>query len=283
MRENLFDLDLQYFAEDEDAGANEVEDTADLQEDESSEGESEDTGEEVEAAEPQPEQTPEENARYAAIRRKAEDDARRKYEIEMGQMNQQIAAMCKGITHPTTGQPITNVRDYMDALAIQQRQASEQELQEKGVDPSMINRMIETNPVVMQAQRVIEQSMATEAEAMIQNDLAQISQYDPSIKSINDLAALPNFPDILERVQRGANLVEAYKTVNFDNFMQHTNKAARQQAINQMRGKSHLATQSTNVDTNDDYEEVPAEIMARFKAEGKTEKQIRELYKKVPH
>lgn len=283
MRENLFDLDLQYFAEDEDAGANEVEDTADLQEDESSEGESEDTGEEVEAAEPQPEQTPEENARYAAIRRKAEDDARRKYEIEMGQMNQQIAAMCKGITHPTTGQPITNVRDYMDALAIQQRQASEQELQEKGVDPSMINRMIETNPVVMQAQRVIEQSMATEAEAMIQNDLAQISQYDPSIKSINDLAALPNFPDILERVQRGANLVEAYKTVNFDNFMQHTNKAARQQAINQMRGKSHLATQSTNVATNDDYEEVPAEIMARFKAEGKTEKQIRELYKKVPH
>ena len=237
----------------------------------------------MEAAEPQPEQTPEENARYAAIRRKAEDDARRRYETEQKQMDMQIAAMCKGITHPTTGQPITNVRDYMDALAIQQRQASEQELQEKGVDPSMINRMIETNPVVMQAQRVIEQSMATEAEAMIQNDLAQISQYDPSIKSINDLAALPNFPDILERVQRGANLVEAYKTVNFDNFMQHTNKAARQQAINQMRGKSHLATQSTNVATNDDYEEVPAEIMARFKAEGKTEKQIRELYKKVPH
>jgi len=281
MRENLFDLDLQYFAEGEDAGV-EVSEAAEPTEDDTTETESEETGvtEESGNAEP-PEQSAEENARYAAMRRRAEEEARRKYENEMGQMNQQIAAMCRGITHPTTGQPITNVRDYMDALAIQQRQASEQELQEKGIDPSLINRMVETNPVVMQAQRVIEQSMATEAEAMLQNDLAQISQYDPSIKNINDLAALPNFPEILDKVNRGANLVEAYKTVNFDNFMAHTSDAARQQAINQMRGKSHLASQTTGVSPSDDFVEVPADTMARFKADGKTEKQIRSLYKTV--
>ena len=48
-----------------------------------------------------------------------------------------------------------------------------------------------------------------------------------------------------------------------------------------MRGKSHLPSQGKGVDQADEYIEVPAEIMARWKEDGKTEKQIRELYKKV--
>ena len=276
MKKNLFDLDLQYFAEGEEAGENEVSEPAEQTEDATDVDEE---GENVEPAEPH-EQSAEENAKYAAIRRKAEEDARRRYDNEIGRIDQQIAAMCRGISHPVTGQPITNVRDYVDALTIQQRQAREQELQEKGIDPSMIDRMIESNPVVMQAQRVIEHSKMAEAEYALQNDLAEIMKYDPSIKGINDLSSLPNFPEILDRVQRGASLIDAYKMVNFDAFMQHTNEAARQQAINQMRGKNHL-TQSTGVAQTDEYVEVPKEIMSRWKAEGKTEKQIRDLYKKV--
>lgn len=276
MKKNLFDLDLQYFG-DEDTGE-EVQETADLAEDETEATETE-TDVETGAVEPEP-QSAEENARYAAIRRRAEDDARRRYESEIGSLNQQITAMCQGITHPVTGQPITNVRDYFDALSVQQRQANEQELQEKGVDPAIIDRMIASNPTVMQAQHVIEQSKIAEAEYALQNDLAEITKYDPSIKSMQDLASLPNFPEILDRVTRGASIVDAYKMVNFDNFMQHTNAAARQQAINQMRGKDHLATQ-TGVAQSDEFVEVPAEIMNRMKSEGKTEKQIRELYKTV--
>ena len=230
--------------------------------------------------EPEP-QSAEDNARYAAIRRKAEEDAKRKYESELGSLNQQISAMCQGITHPVTGQPITNVRDYVEALQIQQKQAREQELKDKGIDPSMIDRMIESNPVVMQAQQVIQHSKMAEAEQALQNDLAEISKYDPNIKSIKDLSALPNFPEILDRVNRGASIIDAYKMVNFDNFMQHQSEAARQAAINQMRGKEHLPSQSTGVAQSEDYVEVPAEIMSRFKAEGKTEKQIRDLYKSI--
>lgn len=279
MRENLFDLDLQYFAEGEDAGV-EVPESAEPTEDEVTEAESEETGETEESgnAEP-PEQSAEENARYAAIRRRAEEDARRKYESEMGQMNQQIAAMCRGITHPVTGQPITNVRDYVEALAIQQRQASEQELQEKGVDPSVINRMIETNPVVMQAQQVLESAKMAQANSALQNDLAELSKIDPSIKSLDDLAALPTFPQMLEFIAKyeGTSIIDAYKVFNYGNSTQ----TARQQAINQMRGKDHLSTQTGIAQSDDEFVEVPAEIMARYKAEGKTEKQIRSLYKTV--
>ena len=248
------------------------------QENEVTEATETETDENPGAVEPEP-QSAEENARYAAIRRRAEEDARRKYESELGQMNQQIAAMCRGITHPVTGQPITNMRDYVDALAIQQRQASEQELQEKGVDPSVINRMIETNPVVMQAQQVLESAKMAQANSALQNDLAELSKIDPSIKSLDDLAALPTFPQMLEFIAKyeGTSIIDAYKVFNYGNSTQ----TARQQAINQMRGKDHLSTQTGIAQSDDEFVEVPAEIMARYKAEGKTEKQIRSLYKTV--
>ena len=282
---NLLTIDLQLFGDEDvsDAGGTELETNAESQsEEETTETESEETGEENGDAEPQ-QQSAEENARYAAIRRRAEEDARRKYQAVMSQRDQQIAAMCKGVTHPVTGQPITSVSDYLDALQIQQRQASEQELQDKGVDPQIIDRMIATNPVVMQAQQVIEQTQKSEAAARIQREIAELSKYDPNINSFEDLANLPNYPDMVAFVaQTGGNasIVDAYKMLNFDSFMNQTGEAARQKAINQMRGKEHLSTQPGTA-TEDDMVEVPADIMSRWKEEGKTEKQIRELYKSV--
>ena len=279
MRENLFDLDLQYFAEGEDAGENEVSEPAETTEDETTEEtEVETSEEETGNAEPEP-QSPEVNAQFAAMRRRAEAEAERKYNAKQAQMDAQIAAMCKGITHPTTGRPITNMEEYVDALQIQQRQTQEKELQDKGIDPSLINRMIESNPVVMQAQRVIEQSRQTEAEAALQRDMEELSKINPNIKSIQELAALPTFPQMVEYMNKypGMTVVDAYKVFNYEQSQQ----AGRQQAINQMRGKDHLASQGTGVAQKDEYVEVPAEIMSRWKAEGKTEKQIRDLYKSV--
>jgi hypothetical protein len=278
MKKNLFDLDLQFFA---DEVGEEVSEAAEPTEGESEgEVEGEEGEEETGAAEPEP-QSAEENARYAAIRRRAEEDARRKYEAQIGSMNQQIAAMCSGITHPVTGQPITNVHDYIDALAIQQRQANEAELQEKGVDPALINRMIETNPVVMQAQQVIEKNNEVMSEVALKRDIEEISKINPNIKDFNDVANLPTFPQMVDYVARyNMSIVDAYKIFNFGSAMQQTNQAARQQAINQMRGKDHLSTQ-TGVSQAEDYVEVPTEIMNRWKSEGKTEKQIRSLYKTV--
>ena len=273
-KKNLLDLDLQLFAEEEVADVEEPE-VVDSAEETTEESE-EETGETDGDSEPH-EQTAEENARYAAIRRRAEEDARRRYESEIGAMNQQIAALCEGVTHPVTGQPITNMRDYVDALTTQQRMARDQELRDKGIDPSIIDQAIAQNPVVRQAQQVIEHSKIQSAEYALQNDIAELGKIDPNIKNANDLMLLPEFPEILNRVQRGDSLVDAYKIVNYGK----SNDVARQQAINQMRGKSHLASQPNGVATDNDEVEVPADIMKSWKAEGKTEKQIRELYKTV--
>ena len=282
-KKNLLDLDLQLFGEEGEVADVEASEAVEPTEETTESEETETVEQESGNDEPQV-QSDEENARYAAIRRRAEEDARRKYEGAIAARNQQIAAMCQGVTHPVTGQPITTVDEYFDALRIQQRQAQEQELQDKGIDPSLIDKMIAQNPVVMQAQQVLQRTQQSEAQAKLQRDLEEVSKIDPNIKGLNDLAALPNFPEMVAMVERsGGNIsiVDAYKALNFDSFMSHTNDAARQQAINQMRGKSHLASQPSGVATENDDVEVPAEIMSSWKAEGKTEKQIRELYKTV--
>ena len=284
VKRDLLNLNLQLFGEGEiEEGANDLE-PAEQGSEETSEGKETETVETESGNDEPQEQSQEENARYAAIRRRAEEDARRKYESVINDRNQQIAAMCQGVTHPVTGRPITTVDEYFDALRIQQRQAQEQELQDKGIDPSLIDKMIAQNPVVMQAQQVIQRTQQNEAQAKLQKDLEEVTKIDPNIKGLNDLAALPNFPEMVEMVARSEgkiSIVEAYKALNFDSFMQHTNESARQQAINQMRGKAHLPSQPSGVTTDNDDVEVPAEIMSSWKAEGKTEKQIRELYKSV--
>jgi len=279
MKKNLLEIDLQLFADEvEDAGENEVAETAEPQEEETSESESEETSENEEgSAEPTP-QSDEENARYAAIRRRAEEEARRKYDPiinQLSQMNQQAAAMCEGVTHPVTGQPITNVFEYWDALRAQQQRSSEQELQDKGVDPALIKRMVASDPTVLQAQQVMQQMQNAQATIQVQKDIEEIKKLDPSIKGAEDLQ--PYSQELVSYCQaHNTTLADAFKVLVWQ-----PGKSARQQAINEMRGKSHLPGASSGVATDNDDVEVPAEIMASMKADGKTEKQIRALYKTV--
>lgn len=278
MEKKLLDYDLQMFA-DESTGENEDVTTAESQEVEETEAEVSENAEEEGDAQPT-QQTAEENARYAAIRRKAEEDARRRYETQRNADDERVAMMCRGVKHPLTGQPITTMADYLDALEIQQRQEREAEFREKGIDPNVINQMIESNPLVMQAKQVIEKSKADEAQMQLQRDLEEITKIDPNIKGMEDIANLPNCGEIIARVENGASLVDAYKAANFDAILRNQSASARQQAINEIRGKSHLNTPN-GVAQTDDSVDVPLDILNRWKSEGKSEKQIKELYNTV--
>lgn len=281
-KKKLLNLDLQFFAAEEvsEVGENDLE-VANQGSDETSESEGEETSanETIGDAEPTA-QSDEENARYAAARRRAEEDIKRRYEAQKSADDERIAAMCAGVKHPITGQPITTLADYLDALEIQQKNEREAELRNKGVDPDMVNRMIENNPLVRQAKQVIEKSKETEANMQIIRDVEEISKIDPSIKTMQDIANLPNCDEIIARVERGASLVDAYKAANFDVLLNKRDASARQMAINEMRGKSHLNTPNSVAQT-DDSVDVPVDILNRWKSEGKTEKQIKELYNTV--
>ena len=90
---NLLDLDLQLFGEEGEAADVEVSEAVEPTEE--PEAESEETVEQESGNDEPPEQSAEENARYAAIRRRAEEDARKKYESVINDRNQQISGQAR--------------------------------------------------------------------------------------------------------------------------------------------------------------------------------------------
>lgn len=244
---------------------------ADLEETDEEVTEDEGVNEELEVAEPV-EQSKEQNAYFANMRRQAEADAQRK-------LDRQIADLCQGVTHPVTGQPINNFEEYKDAIAAQNRIQTERALEEKGLDISLFDEYVKTSPVLAQAQQIIEQNNMAQAEAQVKADFEELQRLNPDLKTFNDIE---NLEAVIEKINYGASLVDAYKIVNFDSLMARGTKGAKQAAINQARGKSHLEPTESISDT-DESSEIPEDLlpMLRDTFPDKSMKEIKKLYNQV--
>lgn len=172
------------------------------------------------------------NAIYAQARRAADR--------RMNELDSRVARRFGSMKNPETGQPIRTTQDYFDALDAQERMNVRQQMQQRGVDPGLIDRMINNNPVIQQAQQVIRENTLRQGEMELENQIHQISTIDPSIKSLDDIAKMPTFPVFDAYVRRGLSLTDAYRLANFDSLAQRDAAASRQAVINAAKGKSHL-------------------------------------------
>lgn len=173
------------------------------------------------------------NAIYAQARRAADR--------RMNELDSRVASRFGNMRNPETGQPIRTTQDYFDALDAQERMNARREVQRRGVDPGLIDRMIANNPVIRQAQQVIRDNTLRQGELELENQIQQISSFDPSVKSLDDIVKMPTFPVFDAYVRQGLSITDAYRLANFDSLSQRDAAANRQAAINSVRGKSHLA------------------------------------------
>lgn len=225
-------------------------------------------------AEPAPaEQTPEQNAAFAAARRRAEAQAAVRSQAEQDALVERIY---RGQTNPYTGKPIRSVRDLNEYE--QQYQADQ--MRQAGIDPGVLNQMIEQNPVVQQARQMTAKMQQEEGQRYIEGQVSEISKVDPSIKSFADLTKADTFPQFDAMVRRGYSLVDAYKIVNFDRLTGQRAAAAKQQALNSVNGKNHL-NPTKGAGSGEDVV-VPEETMAMYRSAfpNWTKQQIIEDYKK---
>ena len=271
-------MDLQYFAEDTESGegAN-VTEAAEQSDAEVSEGgEDEGESEKGEAAEPQP-QSDETNRAFANMRREMEAAKRKAAEVDA-----LYAKQFGGYKNPETGQPIRSARDYAEAMMAQQRMQAREQLKENNIDPALIDNMISNSPVVRQAEAAIAELNTTRAQQQMERDIVEVLKLDPSLNSKEELLSDPNMPQILEKVSTGMNLVDAYKLVNFDRLSSSKTAAARQAAVNQVKGQSHLAN-GKGITTNDSLEDIPSNMVDMFKEQfpGKSMKELKALYNKT--
>lgn len=227
-QELRFPLNLQFFAEGEgEASANtlEVAEPTDTPETDTV------VDENVDVQTPQV-QSAEENARYAAARRRAEEEIRLR--------DAEIVRRFGNMTNPMTGQPIRNQNDYFAALDAQDELARRQQLEAQGIDTQLLEEMISKNPMVLQAQQLIERQQEQENLRRFEDEMNQIRQFDSNIKTIDDILGSENAQMILDKVQSGYSLVDAYKLANYDRVTAQRADASKQAAINAMRGKGHL-------------------------------------------
>jgi hypothetical protein len=273
----LLSYNLQFFADEGEAseGVNETE-AAEQSEDEGEVTETENEGANEEVTEPQT-QSPETNAAFANMRRQNQELTRRLQETDA-----MFARQFGKYTNPETGQPIRSAQDYYEAMAAQERMNAREQMQQNGIDPTMIDNLIANSPAVRQAQAATAELNNYRAQQKLEADYKEILALDPSLNGIDDILNDPSMPLMAERVAQGMSLVDAYKIVNFDKVFNSKEAAVKQQTINQVKGKNHLSTGAA-VTVSSDLEDIPADMLEDFKDRfpEKSPKELKALYNQV--
>jgi len=275
---DLLAMNLQFFAEDDSEDVNEVEVVEQPEGEEDASFESDTTGAEEEAAEPQF-SSDRANAAFASMRR--ENEALRRQQEELDAL---YARTYEGYTNPETGAPITSARDYAEAMAAQERMQIRQQLQQSNIDPSVIDNMIANSPAVREARAVTAELNTIRANQMMSADFQEVLSFDGTKSSEEDIINDPSYDTVVDYVQAhpGVRFSEAYRLVNFDRLTNSKGAAAKQAAINEIRGKNHLSTgAAVNVSSN--AVEIPAKMLETYKEyfPGKSIKELTALYNKA--
>lgn len=249
MRDNLIRLNLQYFGEE---GAEELE-IAEPTPEEELVGEPQSVGtEEPEAVNNGNVQTKEDDAKYAA--------ARRKSEREIQERDNEFAAKFGHIINPETNMPIRSQKDYFEALAAQERVEAEQELVNSGINPQAIQAILKNTPEFRNMTQIQARMQAAEQEKAradgleyVNREVRELSKLDPKIKTAADLDGLEKIGDILSLCKDNKlTLTQAYKIAYETEIAARQLSKAKQEAINQVNGKSHLKqVGGLNEGTND--------------------------------
>ena len=237
-------------------------------------------GETEEAADPQPQgQTREANAAFASMRREVE--AARRAQRELDAMYAQQFA---GYTNPETGAPIRSARDYAEAMAAQARIQAREQLQEANIDPVLIDNMINNSPAMRQAKAATAELNSIRAQQMMEEDFREVLKSDPTMHSQDDIINSDSYVAVVDYVRShpGIRFSDAYKLVNFDRLSSAKGQAAKQAAINGIKGKNHLST-GASINVNDSDEDIPASMIEMYKDAfpDKTNAELRALYNKT--
>lgn len=194
---------------------------------------------------------------YESLLQRAEEEARRRTEQEVGSVISGI-----GLNNPYTGKPITSLaelRQYQNQFEQERRR----EFQEgHGMDDQSYQAFVEELPEVKAAREAAQRLQAAEVKTRIEEDIREIGKLDPTVKGLADLAKRPEYGQVCALVEKGYSLPDAWKLQNFDSLSQRRQEAARQETLNSLGGKGHLAPTSSR---GEGAATVPAEVAAEYR------------------
>ena len=199
-------------------------------------------------------QTSEQNAAFAAARRKAERERDAAIQAAREDAQRQIDEFYKGcgITNPYTGKTVTTKAEY-DAYKAREAEERRNELKMSvGMSDEEFRAFVDSLPEVQEAKEAKEAAEKAKAEAEreqaraeLREQLEELNRLDGSIYELGDLARMDNYDEFYALVKKGNTLVDAYKLANFDMLSQRGAEGAKQAAINSLQGKQHMGATQT--------------------------------------
>lgn len=174
----------------------------------------------------------------AAVQAKAQADAQRTIDEAFAR---------SGLKNPYTGAPITTKAEYDAYRERFENDRREKILKQTGMSGEEFQQFVQGLPEVQKvreaqekAEKAVREAREAAARVKVEEQLREIGQLDPSIKSLEDLAKMPTYPQFYELVKRGNTLTDAFRLANFDALTQSAAAGARQAAVNAALSKGHM-------------------------------------------
>ncbi|HJB52809.1 MAG TPA: hypothetical protein H9772_06945 [Candidatus Oscillibacter pullicola] len=223
-------------------------------------------------------QTKEQRAENAARRRREEQQAaidaavKKAVEDERARTKGQMEAFFAkaGMKNTVTGKPITTLEEFDAWQADYEAARLQKDLKAGKLTPEALRSAVEQTPAIQALKKQQEQQAAAdeqrrqaEAKARVDAELAEIHKMDPTISTVEDLLSMPSAKAFYDLVRKGNSFLDAYRLANFDRLQAARAEAARQQAMNNARGKDHLTGTGTPQGTG--AATVPPDEMRAFK------------------
>lgn len=153
-------------------------------------------------------------------------------------------------------------------------------VQDEAKFKSFIDNVIDKNPKILEAQKIIEANQQKERERYVQQEVEKINKINSKIKTLDDISQLPNCDAIVDKVNKGYSLYDAYVLENLESIKIDNLNAGKANVINSVNSKGHIKTTSGGTSQQ---VSVPTDILAMYKKNMPkwTEQQIIEHYNKT--
>ncbi len=187
-------------------------------------------------------QSPEENAGFAAARRRAEREAAQAVEKIRKDAAEEIDSLVASfkLVDPYTGTPITTRAQYDTYLSHKRLDLETKMRSASGMSDKEFDEYKNSLPEVVEAREHLKKMRAAEADRKLSDEISKIGTFDPTVKTVEDIAASPLFVKVNEMVKRGYDLSDAWRLANLDRVEQINAEKTRQAALNAYNGKEHM-------------------------------------------
>ena len=245
--------------------------------------ESDETNETIESGqdtETKPKQSKEVDSAFAEIRRKAELAEKRANDLEAK------LAMDAKIRNEFADYGVASEEDiskkYGESHGIHtyedmQRAVLNEQYREQGIDPDMINKMIEEHPAIKEATKIKENTIISNQF----NELVTNLKADGFENLVNEPADIPE--TVYKKWNYGKNgltLEDCFYLDQRKNLISKKSEATRQRTLNNLNGKKHLKVQGDGSNSTNDNS-VPNETMQYYLDAGFTKKEAMAHHKKL--